>query len=50
MMIPLLIPTNNGFPWSQGDAGFRPSTVGLPVVPCLTNFFVGGFRYYFIQR
>ena len=27
MMIPLHLPTNNGFPWSQSDAGFRPSTV-----------------------
>ena len=25
MMIPLSILTNNGFPWSQSGAGFRPS-------------------------
>ena len=30
MMIPLQIPTNNGFSWFQSGAGFRPSTVCLP--------------------
>ena len=27
MMIPIQIPTNNGFSWFQSGAGFRPSTV-----------------------
>ena len=27
MMIPLYIPANNGFPWCESEAGFRPSTV-----------------------
>ena len=30
MMISLYIPTNNGFRWFQGGAGFRPSTVSGP--------------------
>ena len=31
MMIPLYIPTNNGFPLFQSGAGFRPSTVSPPM-------------------
>ena len=29
MMIPLYMPTNNGFPWFSSGAEFRPSTVRL---------------------
>ena len=32
--IPLEIPTNNGLPWFQSRAGFRPSTVAA----CLASF------------